>query len=482
MRGLHGWVRLLERNQTAVLAILIQQLDQITSSNESSGIQLAETIMKDASLTSNILRIANSIQFNQSEVPVTTVSRAILNIGFKHIRSVCLSLKVLETVAGSNPSELLLATLAKSLHAATQARNLCLHLAPTNQEEVFIASLLSNLVELLVLASNEPDAKELAQCIEPGTPDEEKNRLAEKILGVSFTRLSKTLMKQWRIEGLIHQVLLATDEADVQVNAVILGTEISRTSLLGWDSPEFQATLKKVAEFKKLTPDHASKQVQATAEVTIEMMSALGEGAMARMISTPRKRAAIGIKHKGEGLESADLLQPDGAVQLKTLQELSSALAGNFNVNEIFKKILEGLNLGIGLERVVFSIFNPNDLCFTCKYVRGDQGGRLQEAFVLRYVKSHTGFLHNLFEQDEAAWMGPDRGAGLNRFLDGSIKATTDMDEFLIAPLMARSKKVGLLYADMGNSRRPMNQQQFQGFCLFLQQFKLALNALASRN
>lgn len=482
MRGLHGWVRLLERNQTAVLAALIKQLDQITGSDESSISQLATAIMKDAGLTSNILRIANSVQFNQSGTAITTVSRAILNIGFKHIRSICLSLKVLETVLSENPSELLLASLAKSLHGATQARNLCTQMNQIRQEEVFVGSLLGSLVELLVLASSENDAKELSNHLELDALDEDKNRFAEKILGVSFTRLAKTLMKQWRIEGLVHQYLLAPEEPDPQVQAIMLGAEISRTSLHGWDSPDFQATLKKVAAYKEITPEQASKLVQASAEEAVEMVNLLGRGQMSRMISTRQKAATWSAKEKNGAADEKTLLQPDSSLQLKALQDLSAAMVGNFNVNQIFQMILEGLHQGIGLERVVFAIFNPNDQTFFCKHVRGEQGERLKEAFVLRYVKSQNGFLHNLFEKDAAVWLGPQRKEDMARYLDGSIKAVSGVDEFFIAPLLAKGKKVGLLYADMGVSKRALNQQQYQGFGMFLQQFKIALSVLASKS
>ncbi len=59
LRGLHGWIRLLEGNQAAVLSSLLKELDRITADDESSAYQLAETILKDARLTSHIIRIGN---------------------------------------------------------------------------------------------------------------------------------------------------------------------------------------------------------------------------------------------------------------------------------------------------------------------------------------------------------------------------------------------------------------------------------------
>ena len=94
MKGLNGWMRILESSQAAVLSTLLTELDRITAADDSSGMQLAEVILKDSSLTSNILRVSNSVFYNPSGVPVTTISRAVINIGFNNIRSECLSIKV----------------------------------------------------------------------------------------------------------------------------------------------------------------------------------------------------------------------------------------------------------------------------------------------------------------------------------------------------------------------------------------------------
>jgi hypothetical protein len=374
----------------------------------------------------------------------------------------------------------LLASLAKSLHAAIQARNLCQNLPQTRQEEVFVATLLMELVPLLVLASPEEDAKALTQQLTLTATDEERNRQAEKLLGVSFSRLSRTLLKQWRIEGIVHEALLAPEEPGVQVRSVLLGAEISRTSLFGWDSPEFQDTLKRVGEFKVLSPEQTSKLLQTSADEAVQMVTSLGKAQMGRMIAT-RKRAAEWQASGAPESERKPLLEPNLSLQMRALQELSTTMTGDFNINQVFKLVLTGLQRGIGLERVVFALFSKSDLSFACKHVLGEGGERLKEAFVLRYVKSHQGFLHNLFEQDAGVWIDRQGRELLSRFLDGSIKGVTGADEFLIAPLSAKGRKVGLLYADMKVSDRALTAEQFQGFGMFLQQVRLALGILASR-
>jgi len=473
-------MRLLEGSQAAVLSNLLQELERITSSDESSAPQLAEIILKDASLTSNIIKIGNSIQFNASSIPVTTVSRAILNIGFKNIRSFCVSIKVLEAVLKDNPSPLLLSRLATTLHGAAQAKSLCASMSEWRQEEVFVASLLSNLAECLVLGFDEPDVKEYKALVTATSTAKEKNQAAEKVLGVSFTRLSKTLMKQWRIEGIINDVLAPLEEPQDTVRAVQLGDEISRAALIGFDSPEFKEVMNRVADFTEKEPRDVRKEILKVADDTAESLTQYGKGLLNDQIPTSKKAVVVKeekLNGNGDGAE----LMPDQQFQLKILQELSGMVMGEFNINTVFKTVLAGLNKGVGLERACLSIFDKSHEKLRAKYVMGKGTETWPDVFVVRYLRSHSGFLYNLFESDAAAWIGSDDYRRISQYLTPEYKGITGTGQFFIAPLTAKGKRIGFLYADMGISNRPLSAEHFSGFSHFYQQIKLALSVLANR-
>jgi len=483
MKGLNGWMRLLESSQSAVLSTLLKELDRITASDESSAIQLADVILKDASLTSSVIRIANSVRYNPSAQAVTTVSRAILNIGFKQIRSVCLSIKVLETVLKDSPSPVLVGMLAKTLHGATQAKSLCTDLPEYQQEEVFVASLLSHLSELLILGANEPEANELKKEINAKSSDQDKNRAAERILGVSVLRLSKTLMKQWRIEGIVHETLSLPDKPNVMVEAVLLGDEISRAALFGWDSPEFKEIVARVAEFKGSKVPEAKKLLMATADETAETILQYGQGILTEHIPTSQKGASSERKktRSSDRDSVAAPLSPNSDIQLKILQELTSSMVGDFNINTIFKSILTGINKGVGLEHAALAIFDKTHQKLIAKYVTGRGTEKWRERFVLKYAKNHSGFLYNLFKQDQSIWVGNSEFQAISQYLTPEYERITGTNLFFIAPLTAKGKKVGIIYADLGETNRALNQSYFDGFNHFVQQTKLALNVIASR-
>jgi HD-like signal output (HDOD) protein len=450
----------------------------VTASEESSGIQVADLILKDVSLTAHIIRIANSVTFNPSNISVTTVSRAIINIGFTNIRSICLSIKVLEAVLKDSPAPVLVAMLAKSLHGASQSKALCSKMTATQQEEVFVASLISRLAELLVLGAREPEVKQMSNDIEASSTDVEKNRVAEKYLGVSLARLTKTLTKQWRIEGLVNDLLVKSDEPCQRVQAVLLGDEISRASLLGWDSNEFKEVALRVAEFKGIGETEAIRELMDVADETAKTISAYGKKILVDQIPTSTKQVK-----PIERLMPVDkeCLQANADIQLEKFQQLSEVMLTEFNINKVFKIILQGLHQGVGLERVTLAIFDKSHQKVVAKYASGKGTESWREKFIVKYERSHSGFLYNLFEKDQVVWVGGEGFSQISQSVTSEYYGITKQKNFFIAPLKAGDKRIGFIYADLGESSRDLNKTYFEGFGRFIQQAKLALTILANR-
>jgi HD-like signal output (HDOD) protein len=480
MKGLHGWMRVLEDSETAVLSTLLTELDRVTGSDDSSGEQLAKIILKDAHLTANIIRVANSVTFNPNNAPVTTVSRAVINIGFTHIRSLCLSIKVLEAVLKERSSPLLLSVLARSLHAAGQAKALCSKMKNTHQEEIFVACLVSHLAELLVLGANDTEVKLLSDELEAHSTSQEKDRAAEKYLGVSLTRLAKTLVKQWRMQGLILDVVTNSnpDEESLAMRAIHLGNEISRASLLGWDSPEFIDVVEQVAEFQEQSPEVVKKSIIKMADSTSETVMSFGKKILVDYIPTSKK-AAKALPSKNE--QAKPLLQPDFELQEKALKKLTKMLSADFNINSVFKLVLNGLNKGVGLERMVLAIFDKNDSKFIAKYVAGLGTENWKDKFIIRFERSQSGFLYQLFQTEQIVWVGGEQFKEMSSYLGSEFVAITGQKSFFIAPLQVDNKMIGFIYSDMGYSAQELSIQYFEGFHKFMEKINLALNILASK-
>lgn len=480
MKGLHGWLNLLAQNESAIFSTLLLELDKVLNSENSSGEQLAKVILKDSFLTTKIIRVANSVTFNQSEVPVTTVSRAVINIGFENIRSICVSIKAMEMLGDEACSDMQLSSLANSLHAANQAKLICPKLIDSKREEIFVATILCRLTEQLVLGFKEQEVKAYSSELTAHSTEQEKDRAAEKHLGVSLTRLSKSLIKQWRIEGIaldyVNAIGLQTDSKFIE--SIRLGNEISRAALLGWDSTEFRDIVKKVSEFQGTNPADVIKNIKKTADDTYEVIKSFSYPALVEFIPTSKKAAkeiSVNANITVTGPSA------DAALQDDCLSKLNENIKTNFNINKVINLVLRGLNKGVGLERVSLAIFDKNLSKFITKYALGKDTETWKQTFSVCFEANPNSFLFQLFEYEHSVWVGGEQFAEIVKNIGNEFSDVTAQKNFFIAPLKTKGKKIGFIYADMAGSGVNLNLEAFEQFNKFVQQTNLALARLASK-
>jgi HD-like signal output (HDOD) protein len=81
-----------------VLAETVQQLCQTSDNDDASNGDLVSVVLRDPAMTSGVLKIANSAYYNSGRAEITTLCRAIVLLGFRAIRSIGLSLTVINNL------------------------------------------------------------------------------------------------------------------------------------------------------------------------------------------------------------------------------------------------------------------------------------------------------------------------------------------------------------------------------------------------
>lgn len=150
VKGLEAWLNKLNAADLPVLGAVVKSLNLLTEDQDARVHQLAETILKDSNLTSQLLRAANSIHFNPGGGAINTVTRAIIQVGFEGVRNICISLLLVDQLLGHQPRDRLLLAMARAFHAAVQARALMPRTEAESGEQVFIAALLYHVGELAI--------------------------------------------------------------------------------------------------------------------------------------------------------------------------------------------------------------------------------------------------------------------------------------------------------------------------------------------
>ncbi|WP_249121643.1 HDOD domain-containing protein [Stutzerimonas stutzeri] len=473
--GLQAWIDRLNQSELPALAAVVQDLQRLTEQEHASVQQLADVLLRDAALTSKVLRVGNSSYYNPSQETIKTISRAIVMIGFDNVRLISLSVSLIDGLLDRAPRQQLQELLARSFHAAVQARNIAGYVLTRHEEEVFIAALLHEVGELAFWGCGGEQADELGEALAASGADHDK--AVEDVLGTSFRQLNLGLIKSWNIGELASFAHGSSNLRDPAVRAVNLGVRIGAAALDGWGCAQMEGLVKELAEFSGISETDAMQQVLASADEAVNVATTFGASRLGKLIpSTDPEQVEL-----QQAQRQATQLRPDLLVMQQAMQDLGMMAVSRGEVGLILDAMLKGLHQGAGLERVMLTVLADQQRSFRAKRVAGEQTEPWLENFVLPVDPNGQAHIFSyVLRQRQALWMGVPASYNLDELMTLPLRQQLGKGMFFIAPLMAGTREIGVLYADNRISGRALKHEQFVAFQRFTQLAGRCLDTLAS--
>ena len=203
----------------------------------SNAADFANVISVDPSMTSRLLKIANSAIYSFPG-EISTISRAITIIGTQAIYNMML----VDVAASafkhfSNQAIDLKRFWQMSVFCGLASKNLAIKAGIRDIERLFVTGLLQNFGELLV-AKISPD---VAQICEKYSSSVLPWQLQQQNLGYTYTDISAELLKIWQIpEKIILPIRHFNQAQDIQINKDVKVLQLaSRLALIDSNSEEF---------------------------------------------------------------------------------------------------------------------------------------------------------------------------------------------------------------------------------------------------
>jgi len=194
--------RIITETKIPSLSPLVIQLIEVASDEKSSAKELAQIVEKDPGLTTRLIKLANSAFFGLRE-KVTTISRAIVILGFSRVRLMALTLSLRETFPLEKVGNMDYGKFWKtSLYRASIARTLAKKVK-YKPEEAFINGLILEIGLLLLFATLTEKEKENF----PGNTIPLKDLLAweEKHFGINHRQIGEAAFKAWKFPEEVSQ-------------------------------------------------------------------------------------------------------------------------------------------------------------------------------------------------------------------------------------------------------------------------------------
>ena len=207
----------------AGLGASIQTISKLGDDLDGGTRKMTEMILRDAALTSKLLRISNSSRNARAGRNISTIDQALLILGINTVKSVALSLALLESLSRKPQSNQLRAEIVTAYFCGSLAGELTRLNAPRySAQEAQVCGLMQNLGRMMVTYHLYEDL-ERSQMLQA-----EKN-LAEdeavlQTMGMSFEQIGAAIAEHWSLPDVL-QNSLASDISKAPPRAVATARE-----------------------------------------------------------------------------------------------------------------------------------------------------------------------------------------------------------------------------------------------------------------
>ncbi|WP_374245866.1 HDOD domain-containing protein [Zoogloea sp.] len=465
---LAAWIDRIRGRDMPVFARTVDALRRIVGDERASASALSQVILKDAPMTTKVLRLANSAYFNHAHQGINTVSRAIVVLGFDPVAQLALSVALIDALLGGGVRCRVHREMARSFHAAVQARWAIQRRGESLGEEVFIAALLSRVGEMAFWCFGGEQAQALERCMSQGGVREEEAQ--QMVLGFSLRHLSAGLVREWRLGSLAAAAIEGDVRSRGPERAVVIGERLARAAEEGWDSAAARRAIREAADYLALPPSAVSAEVVANADEAARVAAFFGAPEAGRAI--PRGAPFTAAP---EPEAAAVPAAPDAALQLRILQDLAAMSLERVAIADILQLAAEGVLRGVGCERVVVALLTPDRLHLQGKMGLGAGGEALCARFAFSMDGDPDDVVDDAIDSGKACWVNPARveRGGTERLL-----AVTASESGFVVPFGSATRRIGVLYADRNG--RLLDDESWRAVQHFALQASLAVALCAA--
>ncbi len=457
---LDDWVARINKREMPIFKSTVTSISNLAASHHSSTSELASAILRDPALTARILKFANS-SFYASAGPVTsTITRAVLVLGFESVRELSLSLAIIDSLLTSEYRDQVKELMANAFHAAVQVRAIAEQKGEGSIEEIFIATLLLDLgIMAFYCTASEEEIDALRQA--QNKPGRSPSQAQKQALGFTFEELTRSLIANWKLSPTLNRFLANPNAQDGRSRCIRLGRNFATVIAQGWESDAVDKATREIADFAGITVAAGKKMLKGNAKLAAEVAKNYGAQNVARLIPGWEE----GGSRDGEDGQALSFPAPDLTLQLKVLRELSGILSSKPDLNLVLEILLEGIHRGVGMDRAVFALYSPVRAQIRAKYVLGCDAETLLEQFVFP-VDTGIGnpFSDILFGKGAGLWVKNVMDSGFSQLVTTQIRDILGAKAFFLTPIFVGGKSIGLFYADRQPSRRALDQAAFDSF------------------
>lgn len=477
--------RMRHKSDFPALSEAISTINRLAASDQESVSALSNTILRDVALTNKLMRLVNSAYFAQAGGgSVSTVSRAVMILGFGTVRTIATSLVLMEHLQNRGQAAQLREEFVRAIMGGILARDLARRGLVKDHEEAFVCAMFHNLGRMLACYYFPDETAEIAKRLaQPGSGEP---AASTRVLGLSYEDLGIGVARSWGFPEIMVSSMRRLPDGPVRKPAgqnerlrIVAGlsdqlrgvfehvpadrrrSELARISQRFGDGIPLDAAqlehaiahaVDEVVDFAaairlNLAQSGLGRQIGAWSGATAAPDDAADAipGDLTRTVTLPRGETegslAAAAPSSGPSLEDAQAILNAG------IQDITRTLIEDYALADILRIIIETMYRGIGFEHVLLCIKDVRGNTMAAKFGFGPD----IEA-VLRAFRFPLGGKRDIF--DIALARGADilisdvRDAKIAGHIPDWYRRGIAAETFMLFPLVIKNAAVGLIYAD----------------------------------
>ena len=492
----------LREHQLPVLRRTVSRIVALASTLKSDIGQLAQTILQDQPFTAKVLAVANSPYYKHNPEPITTITRAIIQIGYTTLRDIAVAAELTEMAQKRLPHGINLHNLlAKAFVAAHHAKNVSESLHAQHAEQIFTHTLLRSIGDFALAYYMPQEYREVDKLMrDQGLhPD----AAYQQILGITSQEFRVAIIEAYdlppELAGPMPNWGAVASWSEQERMQAIAAVAHEVTTILFTQRPDANACLNellgkaakafglKTMELESLIVEGFRKACTLGQSLELEPASflpAVPEAIPVDHVLHPLIDACIKIVEPllSASLDQVPISPPSDSLGsagllVSVLTDLTHHVMTAPDLNTVLTCVLEGLHRAVGFDHAIVVLTVPGKTSAEGRSGVGADIPALLPLFSVSTNPSANLLAHCMSNKNP---MRLSAGQPVSPSLPPAILNAIQPTGIALAPLYASNRVIGLIWADRKDD--DIGDAMWKSFQLFAMQANLALMRLTSKS
>ena len=475
--------------------------------DHSNATDLSNVILKDHALTSKLLKMVNSAFYGLAAGKVSTITRAVVVLGYENVRLATLSLALFEHFKGKSNSKPLKEAVVGSFWSGMMAREIAVMEGTIDPEEAFVCAMMSHLGKLVMIYYLPDEYRKIRTTVADEGISETK--AVRSVCAVTYDELGMAVAKQWNFPHQVYDSMHTLSKSELQnkkvspdrLQLVTSFVKELQNSIQSFSSAADVKHLHGILEHYQSHLNISKKQLKTLIQDSLEKLQdhaqALSLNVAQSMfldqlstiydpqhrISTVKKDAADTLASESFHLKDEDQLKKAARISttrnpndiiMEGIQELSQIMMNDYDVETIAVMSLEIFYRALDFNRALMFI---NDHGRKKMMVRFGYGQDCQKLIGrLGFDLGPSKDLFNLsIEVGKDLIVADSYDEKMNHLVPAWYREKIDAPSFVFLPIHVKKVCIGALYADRDTEGLPISETEHRYLVMLRNQLILSI-------